>query len=165
MQENTVGFIQREEDIKDLPESTLTISDDQELKETYPANVEGSEEFNQANNETYPANTEGIKKMLSNPQIRQYAFINAQDIKKRCKGWFTVEQLARKLMLKVDPVQDMLNTLILFEFAYRMEHKGQLRYKIQFSKEDKIAVIREELEKAKEVVNKLEKRLEEIINN
>lgn len=148
----------------------MTVETDQELREKYPANVEGSEEFNEANNEAIneanqEATKETIQKLLSDPQIRQNAFINAQDIKKRCKGWFTVDLLARKLMLQVDPVQGMLDLLILFEFVFRKEHKGELRYKIQFSREDKITIITDELQEARERVNKLEKRLEEIINS
>lgn len=147
----------------------LIINDDL-LRERYPANVEGSKEFNEVQAEVIAeeqqATTEDLMQVLQDPKVKEMAFANAQDIKKRCKGWFTLEQLSRKLMLKPEPLQDLLNLLCLFEYAYR-EQKGNypLRYKIQFSKEDKLAILQERLKDAEKLVKQLRLQMQNISNS
>lgn len=98
-----------------------------------------------------------IEEVLNNPVVKNHAFINAQDIKKRCKGWFTVEQIAKKIMQEPQPVFDLLGLLCLFGYCYRKEYKpGIIRYKITFSDNDKILIYEEELkelqEKSEEII-------------
>jgi hypothetical protein len=137
----------------------------EETREKYPANVEGSPEFNEANAQ---ANQEDVKKavegMLANPQVKANALANANDFKKKLKGWFRVQDAARKCMLKVEPIQDMLNLLCLFEMAYRKEHRGEIRYKIILNNSDKLTILQEELEEAQANVEKIKAKIA-FINN
>lgn len=110
---------------------------------------------------------EQIMKVLGNEKVKEHCLANATDIKSKCKGWFTVEQLARKIMMldKQEQVIDLLNLLCLFQMAYRKEHKGALRYKIQLSKEDKISVLENELEEACSKVNKIMDKIHKLKYN
>jgi hypothetical protein len=144
----------------------ITVEQDQKSREEYPANVEGSQEFNEANSKTVQEDLkEHIQQVLNDPKVRENALINAQDIKKKFKGWFRVQDLARKLMIQdVKPVNDLLQLLILFQFAYRKEHKGELRYKIQFSNQDKLTILLEELAEAQKRVREIEAQIQFITN-
>lgn len=182
----------------------LTVAQDEQLRKDFPANVEGSVEFNEVNRksliedlekaeensedidhgmhyvetdhrspdyadnnkpETQEELREKIQAVLNNPTVRANALTNAQDIKSKCKGWFRLEDVARKLMFKeLAPVQDLLNLLCLFQFAYRKEHRGSLRYKIQISDQDKLAILQEELVEAEKRVEDIKTRIA-IINN
>jgi hypothetical protein len=164
MEERTVGFIQPVD--MEMPEGTLTVAQDQELREQYPANVEGSQEFNKANSEAVQEDLrEQIQKVLNDPKVRSNALINANDIKAKLKGWFRVQDLVRKLMFKdVAPAIDMLNLLCLFEMAYRKEHKGELRYKIILNNSDRLTILEEELLEAEKNVEKIKSKIQ-FINN
>jgi hypothetical protein len=136
----------------------------EETRKSYPANVEGSKEFNeveaiQRTEEQEKSQEEMIKELLSNEKVKADALTNANDIKKKCKGWFTVQQLARKLMLKPEPVFDMLNLLCIFQMAYRKEHKGDIRYKIILSNNEKLTIKEEELREAEATVSKLKSEI------
>jgi hypothetical protein len=174
--EQTVGFIQPVG--MEIPEGTftesntdsvkgLTLAQDQELREQYPANVEGSPEFNETedNERKQEELKKHIEELLANPQVRANALANANDLKKKLKGWFRVQDAARKTMLKVEPVQDMLNLLYLFEMAYRKEHRGELRYKIILSSSDKLTILQEELKEAERNVERLKLEIQAISNN
>lgn len=110
---------------------------------------------------------EVIRELLANEQVRQNALVNASDIKKKCKGWFTVESLSKKLMLQPRSVFDLLNMLCLFEMAYRKHDKGQMKYKIILSTGDRLKIKLEELHEAEERVKDLNRQIERLmaINN
>lgn len=132
-------------------------------------NEDGSINTTEVKNEAVTVEQEELRKtvegMLSNPQVRANALANANDLKKKLKGWFRLQDAARKYMLKVEPVQDMLNLLCLFEMAYRKEHKGEIRYKIILNNSDKLTILQEELVEAEKNLQRLKDKIALITNN
>jgi hypothetical protein len=145
---------------------TISLEQDQKIREEYPANVEGSQEFNEANSEAVQEDLrEQIQKVLNDPTVRANCLANAQDLKSKMKGWFRVEDAARKMMMNdLAPVQDILNMLCLFQFAFRKEHRGSLRYKIQITDQDKLTILQEELAEAEKNVEDIKAKIS-FINN
>lgn len=145
---NTIGFIQPVD--TEMPEGVLTVSKSSEIQGTLEETVpEKSQE-------------EVIREMVANPQIKANALANANDIRKKCKGWFRLQDAARKLMMKPEVMLDILNILGLFEMCYRREHKGDMRFKIILSNDDKLTVKREELTEAEAKVEKLKEEIREL---
>ena len=99
-----------------------------------------------------------IESVLSNPKIRENAITYAQDIQKAVRdNWFTLDQVMKKTKMKgIQPTQDVLNLLCLFELAWRKEQDSLIKYKIVMNKEAKVHLLNGELSEAKAKVSYIE---------
>lgn len=112
------------------------------------------------------ASEEDIRKVVEDPQVRANALINAQDIQKKLKGWFRIQDLIRKrIFTKVDPAVSVLDMLCLMGMCYRKEHRGEMRFHIQLKKEDRMIILMDELKAAHKRVADLTGQLKQLQNS
>jgi hypothetical protein len=132
-QEIETKMFQREEDLKNQPESILTTTTSDEVTTISVNEIPVSE----------LTEREVMEKYLSDPDVQKNLKRAASDFQSRFREtWFTLSQVTKKTNYKdVKQANHILQVLTLADYAGVRADRGMVEYRIVLDKKDKAEII------------------------